>query len=84
MDRFYVGVVKPRVDDDGSPSNTAISVSGSVRTSSGVLQGRAKASMLTTLEGLELAGSYRLAGRRSNSVRWMKDSQTRQRSLMVR
>lgn len=46
-------------------------MSGGVLMSCAVLQGSRKDSLLTSLDGPESAGSYRLEGSRSNSVKWM-------------
>jgi len=53
------------------PWKTAMRMSGGVLMSSGILQGSRKDSLLTSRAGPDSAGSYRLDGSRSNSVRWM-------------
>lgn len=46
-------------------------MSGGVLMSCWVLQGSRKDSLLTSLDGPDSDGSYRLDGSRSNSVKWM-------------
>lgn len=53
------------------PWKRAMRMWSGVLMSCGVLQGSRKDSLLTSLEGPDSAGSKRLDGSRSNSVRWM-------------